>query len=92
MILETVPASHLHELTGHPVSNHASRHYAGTQQGFPVRVLRPRKFWLVMLWPTPGGLAGFAICAEQCDSHTVYVPDRGKAPQRWMAGRIRRPG
>ena len=29
MILEVVPALHLQELTGHPVSNQASRHYAG---------------------------------------------------------------
>ena len=30
MILETVPAPHPHELTGHPVSNRATRLYAGT--------------------------------------------------------------
>jgi hypothetical protein len=30
MILEAVPAPRPRELTGHPVSNQATRHYAGT--------------------------------------------------------------
>jgi len=40
MILETVPASHPHELTGHPVSNQAARHYAGALGSREFRAAR----------------------------------------------------